>query len=80
MKGHALYQGEIITNYRKYIDEIKKIFFSRTTELISTKLGTKHSWVKGTHFCSNEGSHPLSRGDINGIVKIHDRQNLKSSP
>ena len=30
----------------KYIDKIKKILFSRTTGLISTKLDTKHPWVK----------------------------------
>ena len=44
MKGPALFQGEIILKKRKYIEEIKKIF-SRTTEPISTKLGTKHPWV-----------------------------------
>ena len=32
-----------------------KIFFSRTTEPISTKVGIKHSWVKGIQVCSNEG-------------------------
>ena len=36
------------------------IFFSRTTEPISTKLGTKHPWVKGIQVCSNEG--PISMG------------------
>ena len=30
--------------------------FSRTTGPISSKLGTKHSWVKGFQVCSNEGS------------------------
>ena len=28
--------------------------FSRTTEPISTKLGTKHPWVKGIQVSSNE--------------------------
>ena len=98
MKGPALFQGEIIREQRKYIDEIfknlllrnywtnfnqtwhktslgegdssllkrrttsfprgdyyeiakihgrnLKIFFSRTTGPILTKLGTKHPWVK----------------------------------
>ena len=32
-----------------------KIFFSRTTEPFSTKLGTKHPWVKGIQVYSNEG-------------------------
>ena len=40
-----------------------KIFFSRTTEPISTKLFTKHPWVKGIQVCSNEGPHPFPRGD-----------------
>ena len=40
-----------------------KIFFYRTTGLISTKLGTKHPWVKGIQVCSNEGNHPFPRGD-----------------
>ena len=31
-----------------------KILFSRTTEPISTKLGTKHPWVKGIKFCSKK--------------------------
>ena len=30
-----------------------KIFFSRTTGPISTKLGIKHLWVKGIQACSN---------------------------
>ena len=32
-----------------------KIFFFRTTEPISTKLGTKHPWVTGIKVSSNEG-------------------------
>ena len=39
------------------------IFFSRTTELISTKLGTKHPWVKGIQVCSNEKARSFPRGD-----------------
>ena len=38
-------------------------FFSRTTLLISTKLGTKYPWMKGIQVCSNEGPHPFPRGD-----------------
>ena len=48
-----------------------KIFFSRTTKPISTKLGTKHSWVKGIQVWSNEGPRPFPRGDNCEIVKIH---------
>ena len=55
MKGHALFQGEIIIKKGKFIDEILKIFFSRTTGRISTKLGTKYPWVIRTQVCSNEG-------------------------
>ena len=52
------------------------IYFSRTIEPISTKLGTKHPWVKGIQVCSNEGPRPFPRGDNYEIVKIHWR-NLK---
>ena len=30
---------------------------------ISTKLGTKHSWVKGIQVCSNEGPWRLFQGN-----------------
>ena len=30
---------------------------------ISTKLGTKHPWVKGNQVCSNKGLHPFPRED-----------------
>ena len=53
-----------------------KIFFSRTTGPILTKLGTKHHWVKGFQVCSNEGPCPFQREDNYEIVKIHWR-NLK---
>ena len=35
---------------------------SRTTGPISTKLGTKHSWVKEIQVSSNEGTPLLSKG------------------
>ena len=55
MKDLILFKGEIITKKRKYIDEIlKKMFFSRTTRPISTKLSTKYPWVMGIQVCSNE--------------------------
>ena len=50
---------------------IWKIIFSRTTVPISTKLDTKHPWVKGIQVCSNERFRPLSKGIINEIAKIH---------
>ena len=44
---------------------------------ISTKLGTKHPWVKRIKgFFLNEGPCPFPRGDIFKIVKIH-WQNLE---
>ena len=48
-----------------------KIFFSRSTEPISTKLSTMHLWVKGIQVCSNEGPRPFSREDNNEIAEIH---------
>ena len=56
--------------------QLLNIFFSRTTGLISNKLGTKYPWVKGFQVCSNEGPHPFPRYDNYEIVKIHWR-NLK---
>ena len=48
-----------------------KIFISRTARPISTKLGTKHPWVMGIQFYSNEGPRPFPRGDNYKIAKIH---------
>ena len=36
---------------------------------VSTKLCTKHPWVMGIQFCSNEGSCPFPRGDNYEKVK-----------
>jgi hypothetical protein len=49
---------------------LKKIFFSRTSRLISFKLGIIHSWVKGILNCSNKGPGPLQRGDNLKNVKM----------
>ena len=54
-----------------------KIFFSRTTWPISTKLGTKHPWLKGIQDRSKVGPRPFPRGDNYEIAKIHWRNNLK---
>ena len=43
-----LFQGEIIT--KNTLTPFKNIIFSQTIKLISTKLGTKHLWVKATNF------------------------------
>ena len=34
---------------------ILKVYYSRTTELISIKVDTNHPWVKGTFVYLNEG-------------------------
>ena len=52
-------------------EEITKIVSSRTNGPISTKLGTKHPWVKGSQVCSNKGPLPFPRGENNEILKIH---------
>ena len=68
-EGSALVQGEIITKQRKCIDVFFKLFFSRITGPISTKLGTMPPWVKGIQVCSNEWSHLFLRGDNYKIAK-----------
>ena len=47
MKGHTLFQWEMITKYQNYMTKFKN-FFSRTTGPVSTKLGSEHPCVKGT--------------------------------
>jgi hypothetical protein len=44
-----------------------KIFFSRTTVPISTKVPS----AKGIQNCTNEGQPPSPRGDNSKRVKIH---------
>jgi hypothetical protein len=48
-----------------------KIFFSRTTGPILTRLGTNHPLVKGIQVCSNEGDILSPRGDNSKRVKIY---------
>jgi hypothetical protein len=48
-----------------------KIFFSRTTGPILTKIGTNHPWGEGIQVCSNEGDCPSPRRDDSETVKIH---------
>jgi hypothetical protein len=47
-----------------------KIFFSRTTEPILTRLITNHPWGKGIQVYLNEGGGPSSRGDTSERVKL----------
>jgi hypothetical protein len=48
-----------------------KIYFSRTTRPILTRLGTNHPWVKGIQVCSKEGDSLSPRGDNSERVKMH---------
>ena len=59
----------VVVNFHIFI-------FSRTTRLISLKLGTKHPWVMGVQVRSNEGPHPFPRGNNYEIAKLY-WQNIK---
>jgi hypothetical protein len=48
---------------------LKKIF-SRTSRLISIKLGRNHPWMKEILDYTNKGPGPLRRGDNNKNTKI----------
>jgi hypothetical protein len=50
--------------------KILKIFFSRTSNLISIKLGTNHSYVKGIKNHTNQGPDPFQGGDNHKNAKI----------
>ena len=63
-------ENNIVKMLEKHLPSLKISFF-RTTGPVSTKLGTKHPWVKGIQVCSNEGPSPFPRGDNYQIAKIH---------
>jgi hypothetical protein len=48
-----------------------KIFFSRTTGPILTRLGTNHPWREKIQVSLKEGDSPSLRGDNSERVKIH---------
>ena len=48
-----------------------EIFFSRTTGPISTKFGTKHTWVNGVKVVQLKGCAFFPRGGNYLIAKIH---------
>jgi hypothetical protein len=48
-----------------------KIFFSRTTGPILTRLGTNYPWRKRIQLSLKEGDSPFLRGDNCERVKIH---------
>ena len=72
MKGPALPRGDD-NEIAKIHCQILKIFISRSTGPILTKLGVKHSWVKGIQVYSNEGLCPFLRGYNYEIAKIYWR-------
>jgi hypothetical protein len=48
-----------------------RVFFSRTTGPILTRLGTNHSWRERIQVSLKEGDSPSPRGDNSERVKIH---------
>ena len=59
--------SEIVKLNWKYF----KIFFSRITGPIWTKLSTKHPWVERIQVCSNAGPSPSPRGENSENVKLN---------
>ena len=70
-RPNPLLKGRLQQYSENTLTRFLKIFFSRTTEPISTKLGTKHPWVKGIQVCSNERPHPFPSGDNYELAKLH---------
>jgi hypothetical protein len=48
-----------------------KIFYSRTTGPILTRLGTDHLWVKEIQVCTKKGDSLSPRGNNSKRVKMH---------
>ena len=71
MKGHGLYQGNIIAKIYWWHLKISL----RITGPISIKLGTMHSSVKGNQICWKMKDYALFKGNSE-IAKVH-WQNLK---
>ena len=51
---HLFPRGDNNEIAKIHLRHFLKIFLSRTTGSISSKLGVKHTWVKGIQVCSNE--------------------------
>ena len=73
IKCYALFKGEMIMKI--HLQHLK-IFFTRTTGPISSKLSKKYSLVQGIQVCSNEDPNSFRRGNNFKTAKIHWR-NLK---
>jgi hypothetical protein len=67
-----LQRGDNHKNVKLGCDHLK-IFFSRTTGPILTRLSTNHPWGKWIQVCSNEGDNPSSSGDKSKRVKMHGK-------
>ena len=63
---------EMITKYRKYMNDIKNLLLKDHRANFNKTLH-KASWVKGIQVYSNEGPHPFSRGDKYEMAKIQWR-------
>ena len=63
-------RGDNSKNVKFYWKKLK-IFLSRTTGLISSKLGTNHPWMTGIQVYTIEGPHFSPRGDNSKIVKLY---------
>jgi hypothetical protein len=69
----SLQKGDNHKNVKMGLGHLK-IFFSRTTGPILTRLGTNYPFVHGGNFkkfIQNEGENPSPRGDNSERVKIH---------
>ena len=66
MKGPSFSKGRYLRNSENTMTNFQKIIFQ-----ISTKLGTKHPWVKGIQVCSVERFRPFPRGNDHELMKIH---------
>jgi hypothetical protein len=71
----CLQRGDNHKNVKMGWDHLK-IFFSRTTGPILTRLSTNHLWRKRIQVSLKEGDRPSSRGDNRERVKI-DRKIFK---
>ena len=72
MKGLTHFQGEIMKKKIKNTwTELKNHLFLQNELEISTKLGTKHPWVKRVQVCSNERPRPFPRRNNYKISKIY---------
>ena len=63
MKGHALFQWQLITIHLSYIASISNVLLFQNHFANFISLGTKQLLVKWIQCCSNKGQHPLPMGE-----------------